>query len=94
MRLDRDNLALYLAFCIAVHTLARTHRVSVKSWWRTPAHNAAAGGIAGSRHLDGIGADVVPDPDENRADVIRDARDLGLQVVDEGDHLHLELDPT
>lgn len=87
-------IVIYLGFCIAVRDLARAHRVSVASWWRSPAHNAATRGLHNSRHLAGIGADVVPDAGEDRTAVITTARALGLQVVDEGDHIHIELDPT
>lgn len=89
-----NSFALYVAFCVLIRDVCRLHRVSVISWWRSEKHNADVGGIEGSRHLEGIGCDAVPDPGEDRAAVIDTARTLGLQVVDEGDHLHFELDPT
>jgi hypothetical protein len=78
---------------MCVRALALLHHVSVVSWFRTELRNRAEGGLVDSRHLDGLGADVIPDPSENRADIITTARSLGLQVVDEGDHIHIELDP-
>jgi hypothetical protein len=87
------NFALYVAFCVQIRDLARTHRISVTRWWSSEKHNADVGGLVNSRHLDGIGCDVIPDPDEDRAEVIHSARQIGLQVVDEGTHIHLELDP-
>ena len=83
----------YLALCLALARLATTRRISVTSWWRTDRHNEKVGGLTNSRHLIGLGVDIVLDPGEDRAAVIADARELGLQVVDEGDHVHLELDP-
>jgi hypothetical protein len=90
---QRHVFAPYLDFCLAIRALALIHRVSVVSWWRTEIRNRAEGGIVDSRHLDGLGADLIPDATENRANIITTARSLGLQVVDEGDHIHIELDP-
>jgi len=89
-----DTLALYLEFCIAIRSLTRLHRVSVTSWWRSHEHNRNERGLPGSRHLDGVGADLILDQNEDRAAVMKTARSLGLQVVDERDHLHVELDPV
>lgn len=89
-----NSFGLYVGFCVLIRELAHRHNVSVTSWWRTEKRNADVGGLVNSRHLDGVGADAVPDPGEDRDAVIASARALGLQVVDEGDHLHLELDPS
>lgn len=83
----------YLEVCLAVRTLCQLHRLSVTSWWRSPARNKSVGGTRNSRHLMGLGVDLVPDVGESRAEVMATARKLGLQVVDEQDHIHIELDP-
>lgn len=89
-----SSIVLYAAFAMAIRELCSAHDVSVTSWWRTRARNDHVGGLPNSRHLDGIGADIELDPGQDRADVIATARALGLQVVDEGDHIHVELDPN
>jgi hypothetical protein len=93
--MNRDDLRArmtYLIFCELVAELLMRRRCSVISWWRTTARNAAVGGVPYSRHLTGCAADLVPDQDEDRAAVIRDARALGLQV-DASKSIHIELDP-
>ena len=63
---------------------------SVTSWGRTPERNSAVGGVPGSAHLYFLGADVVYDtlpPDTARKDL---ARRLGLRVLIETDHDHLQ----
>ena len=64
---------------------------SVTSWGRTPAHNKAVGGVADSAHLVWTGCDVVYDAGM-AADPSRDliAARLGLMLVHEGDHDHVQ----
>lgn len=88
-----NMLATYLAFCLAVRSLCAVRRVSVVSWWRTTKRNDSVGGLPESRHLDGIGADIVPDDDEDPDDVEKTARALGLQVHRSARSFHIELDP-
>lgn len=62
---------------------------SVTSWGRTEKHNRAVGGVANSRHLEWLAADVVYDaplPLEKRQAL---ARQAGLTLIVEGDHDHL-----
>jgi len=87
-----DHTALYITFCLHVRTLEHQFNVSVTSWWRSPKRNAAKGGDAESFHLEGLGADLVPDELADKPAIAEAARALGLQVADEGDHLHIELD--
>jgi hypothetical protein len=64
---------------------------SVTSWGRTPKHNKAVGGVDDSAHLLWTGADVVYDGGME-ADPLRDrlAARLGLMLVHEGDHDHIQ----
>jgi uncharacterized protein YcbK (DUF882 family) len=79
-----------LEFLQRVLQLAVVVPFSVTSWLRSPARNRAVGGVPTSRHLDGAAVDVVLDRPEDREVLRRFANRLGLQVLDEGDHLHLE----
>lgn len=72
--------------------LAAWPNARLSSWIRTPARNAAVGGVAGSYHLVGLGADFVL-PAAERAAFVRWARATwpnGADVVDERDHIHIE----
>lgn len=62
------------------------------SYLRTPARNAAVGGRVGSYHLVGLAADfVVPRTDRARFVAwVRATWPAGVDVVDEGDHIHIE----
>ncbi len=57
------------------------------SWWRDPRVNRSVGGLTNSFHLWALAVDVVaPDP----AHLIGHAREVGLDAIDEGSHVHLE----
>lgn len=58
--------------------------MQVTSWWRTPWKNAAVGGARNSLHMVGLAWDVVPVTADNEQKL----RDMGLRVINEGDHLH------
>lgn len=75
-----------------VDTLVTLYPSSVTSWHRTPKRNAAIGGHPESRHLWGMAVDVVPDAADDRPRIIAAARRLGLDAVEEGDHIHIEAD--
>lgn len=78
-----DFAAALIAYCAATGA-------SVTSWGRTLAHNKTAGGAANSFHLTWQAADVVYDarlPLPQRKAL---ARHLGLELIAEGDHDHLE----
>ena len=65
-------------------------RASETSGTRTEAHNAAVGGVEHSAHLVGLARDVVydkPVPLEERTEW---SRRLGLRLIVEGDHDHLQ----
>ena len=63
---------------------------NVTSWGRTPKHNKAVGGLPNSFHLTWLAVDVVYDvcpPTKKRLAL---ATSLGLQLVRESSHDHLE----
>lgn len=76
-----------------VKSLAGQFSGQVSSLQRTPEHNARVGGVANSQHISGTAGDVViPDPAARRQ--FMDAvRAKGLEAIDEGDHVHVELPP-
>lgn len=77
-------------FAAAILTLAVQFRFSVTSWGRSAARNAAVGGVRGSYHLAFRAVDVVLDPDQDADLFRRRAEELGLEVLTEIEHLHLE----
>lgn len=73
---------------MALHEVSMFTQFSVTSWWRSVQRNVAVGGVAKSKHLFGEAVDVVaaePLVFKKKCD------EVGLRVVDEGDHLHVEL---
>lgn len=86
IRVQEFALAVY-RYCVRVHG-------SVTSWVRTPNRNRAVGGVMRSNHLTGLAVDVVLDEHLTHK-IATDARHmlaahLGLRLVIEGDHDHLE----
>ena len=77
---------------LALRAARTTGRVLVSSWFRSPDENAAVGGRPNSLHLAGEAIDLVfsSRADSSRVQTIWNS--IGLDAVDEGDHLHLELD--
>jgi hypothetical protein len=63
---------------------------SETSGFRTNTRNIAVGGALNSRHLVGLGRDIVPDDQSRTDEVCQAARKLGLWVLVEGDHIHLQ----
>ena len=78
-------------FIHATIWLCAVFNCSVTSWIRTPKRNAAKGGDPESKHLSGMGIDLVPDEARQWPKVIEAARALGLTAVDEGDHIHVQI---
>jgi hypothetical protein len=64
----------------------------MSSAYRDPQHNAQVGGVPNSQHTQGTGNDFVV-PEHAKAGFIQQARALGLEAIDEGDHIHVELPP-
>ena len=70
--------------------------MSVTSWGRSPAHNKTLPGEAeDSQHQEWTAADVVYHPDQapDVGPLTAAARSVGLKVIREKDHDHLELVP-
>ncbi len=63
---------------------------SVTSGARSELHNHAVGGLPNSPHRAGLGADVVYDAPRTNSERIRFATQLGLRLVIEKDHDHLQ----
>ena len=78
-------------FADAVRLLQHEYSLSVTSWFRTPARNAAKGGVPNSRHLDGLAVDVVLDDKGKTEALIARAQALGLRTIDENDHVHIQV---
>lgn len=62
--------------------------VRVTSWWRSRRDNARVGGHPNSQHLTGLAVDVLNDAAGDAFAQL--ARAVGLVVVDEGDHYHVQ----
>lgn len=78
------------SFARAVAAYCGATRASVTSWIRTPHRNSMVGGARYSRHKDGLGVDVVYDLiiPLSRAETV--AGELGLELIREYDHDHLQ----
>jgi len=63
---------------------------SVTSWKRTVRHNTEVGGVPNSAHLYGLGFDVVYDARPPLAATMERARRLGLKLIREDDHDHIQ----
>ena len=69
----------------------RNHFVfSVTSWIRSPERNADVGGLPTSKHLTGLGIDIVPEDPHQKNDLFALIKTLGLHFLDEGDHIHIQ----
>ena len=81
-----------LDFAQAVMTYCAWSRGSVTSWGRSPERNVQVGGHVDSSHLLWLGADVGyrPNPTPPKAQAQRRAKRLGMRLVRESDHDHLQ----
>jgi len=77
-------------FAEAVYTYCATLGASETSGQRTSHHNLAVGGVAHSAHLVKLASDVVYDVTPSREQRLDWGRRLGLLVVIEEDHDHLQ----
>jgi hypothetical protein len=64
--------------------------LQVTSGPRTPEHNAEVGGVANSYHLTNQARDIVPRSPQEADQVRQWAAQNGMEVINEGDHLHVE----
>lgn len=74
------------------HLISQVKGLTVTSGQRTAAKNAAVGGVADSQHLAGTAVDVTGSPDAI-AQATKVAQASGLEAINEGTHLHIELPP-
>ena len=77
-------------FTHRLYAVRAVHLFSVTSWGRTPYRNVCVRGVFGSHHLKWLAVDLVVDPLTDRPRLIEDLRLVGLVVLDEGDHLHVQ----
>ncbi|MBM4338993.1 MAG: hypothetical protein FJ110_05580 [Deltaproteobacteria bacterium] len=77
-------------FIDGVMVLCAKYRGSVSSWGRTPKHNKEVGGVEGSYHLIWLGCDVVLDEMKKNPGFEKDAEQLNIRAIMEGDHYHLQ----
>jgi hypothetical protein len=77
-------------FATAAREYCQTLGGSVTSWGRTPQHSIAVGGFADDPHTRWTGADVVYDTLPPLAQATAVAARLGLQVIREPSHDHLQ----
>jgi len=85
-----------LDFHVSLMGYCYAMRASVTSYGRTAKHNVDVGSVhQDSYHVQWLAADVVYDDDPKPVKALRDkvAGRFGLEVVDEGDHDHLEPKP-
>lgn len=76
---------------VSIPTTAKKYGLRVTSIGRTPAHNAAVGGVSNSAHLSGQAVDVAGPSSTRQSFVssIKQQRPDVTQVLDEGDHTHI-----
>ena len=80
-------------FAAALMAFCAWSRGSVSSWGRSAERNAEVGGHTHSYHLIWLAADVVyaPNPRPAQAAARRRAAQLGIKLIREGDHDHLQV---
>lgn len=69
----------------------RVGSVSLSNAYRCPDHNAAVGGSSTSYHISGQGADITYCGGLSYSTCASHARDVGLDALNEGDHLHVSV---
>lgn len=79
-----------LDFIYKILTLRIKHAFSVTSYIRTVKRNAAVQGVADSYHLIGLAVDAILDDASFQSRFITDCKKMGLKVIDESDHLHIQ----
>lgn len=77
-------------FAQQIAMLAAAFDLSVTSWWRSHKRNKAVGGKDDSRHLVGLAVDIVLDEGQDAVAFVKLAVALGLEVLAEGDHYHVQ----
>ena len=70
--------------------MKKSFEFSATSWFRSPKRNAKVGGNPKSKHLIGLGVDVIPDDWSILGAFTALANVHDLSVLDEGDHWHIQ----
>ena len=79
-----------LGLADAINYLRADFNFSVTSWWRTPKRNKDVGGKSNSRHLVGLGMDIILDDAAQTQEFIKAAKGYRLLAINEGDHIHVQ----
>lgn len=79
-----------LDFRLRLMQLACRFPFRTTSGYRDPASNAAVGGHPNSKHMIWEAEDIVPLQEQDKRGIEVEAQRLGLKVIDEIDHLHLQ----
>ena len=81
-----------LEFASAMLAYCAYSRGSVPSWLRSAERNSHVGGHPQSKHVVGLAADIGyhPNPRPPLAQARKRASQLGLKLIREGDHDHLQ----
>ena len=77
-------------FLDALMQLASRFGFRETSGYRSAAGNQAVGGVKYSSHQFWLGRDILLDPGEDTVMFTEAARRVGLKVLNEGDHLHVQ----
>ena len=77
-------------FLDAMMQLASRHCFRETSGYRSRVSNANVGGKLFSAHQYWLGRDIILEPGESLEETKESARRLGLFLIDEGDHFHLQ----
>ena len=77
-------------FLDAMMQLASRHRFRETSGYRARVSNTNVGGKLFSAHQYWLARDIILEPGESLEETKESTRRLGLLVIDEGDHLHLQ----
>ncbi len=79
-----------MTFADKVLALCLIYDCSETSGFRTEKRNKAEKGADDSRHLEGLARDIVPDDRTKDHEISHAAKRLGLWVLIESDHIHLQ----
>lgn len=90
IKVSESQQAYFLAIILQ---LCRRYAGSITSWIRTPTRNAKVGGTPTSQHITGTAVDIVLDNPKDADNLIKTAKQLGLQAFNEQDHIHIEVPP-
>ena len=77
-------------FATRLELMRKNFEFSVTSWFRSVKRNAKVGGHPNSKHLIGLGADIIPDNFTILSKFRSFAALHDISVLDEGDHWHLQ----